>query len=61
MNTARAQHDRKLRALAFVARDVELSPVQPDELVNERKADAGSLVRARVRALHAVKPLKHLG
>ena len=61
VTAALAEQDRKLRALAFIARGVELSPVQPDELVNERKADAGARVRARVRALHAVKPLKHLG
>ncbi len=57
----RAQHDRKFRALAFIAGDANRAPVQCHEFVHERKTYAGPLVRARPRAFDPVKPMEQLG
>ncbi len=46
------------RALPGSTLDLNLAPMQPHELLNQRKPDAGALVAARTRAFDAMKALE---
>jgi hypothetical protein len=56
---AERQAHRERRAAAELARRGDLAAVHLDDLVHEHEPDAGALVRAPLRARHAVEPLEH--
>ena len=52
------QREEKCRALAGFAFHPDLAAVRLDDVLHNRKAEAGAALLARPRLVHAIKPLE---